>query len=334
MRSTSSGFTFSITTVAAVALIVACSPNNGKVTIGARPVNGSQQKVTSCTDSIRASEKLKIGAKNKVVICEIPDGQSTSVPVTYPVSFSVQKSDSATSKSEVSLSMTIGLQPSVTLDDKARADLLADFKNVCGTATENIFTRSRVGSTTLKMNLEFVLADSGDVFGQPATSADHVLFLSKSTSGADASWALNQFPTKPSFFPKGRASDLKDCNAKFSSSKEQVECAWAKRLEANAPACAAFAKRVGNLVGIVDAEKEASTCGAVQPVEEKLLPAPTATPLVTDVAKPQPTNPNDSSTFSKPRMSDSDFISKAELNRKDLLTILAPVCPDQIKDAK
>jgi hypothetical protein len=196
------------------------------------------------------------------------------------------------------------------------------------------------------MKLKLVFDDpNGGVFDDGADETvgepDQILHLKRGTLGNDEFWTLDQLASQPSFYPLGKSSDAIACKQKSpgtdrESVKQYQDCARQQRAIVNAPACAAFAKRVGNLLGIVDAEKEAATCGAVQPVTTKLAPEPTATPgdLITQDAKPQPTNPGDSSSFAKPRVSDAEFMSKAELNRKDLLTILSPVCPSQFKDVK
>ncbi len=328
MRSTSSGFTFSLTTLAAVAVIVACSPNGAKktsITPRGSAAGEFQQKVSTCTDSLRASEKLKLGTKNKVVICEIAAGSATPTPVTYPISFSVQKDQSekrGETSEDVRLAMTIGFQAAMTLSKEDREQFRLIFANVCGSATSEIFARSKLGSAKLHLNLGFVFNDeNGDVFddqletsGERAPVADQSLHIVRGRQGADDFFTLDELPTRPLFYPLGKKADEIACRQKFpgrESLAQLRECARNQRAIVNAPACAAFAKRVGNLLGLVDAEKEATTCGAAQ-----------AAPVTT------------TSTFSKPRQSDVDFMASAELNRADLLTILSPVCPGQLKDVK
>lgn len=380
MRSTSGldgGWKFSLTTLAAVAVVVACSPNNGKKTaITPRSSGAFQQKVSSCTDNLRASEKLKLGGKNKVVLCEIPEGQAQAVPVSYPVSFSIQKEESArkSSSENVRLAMTVGFETDDAMTEEARKQWRLIFANVCGNATSEIFSRSRLSAFKLHMNLSFAFGDAnGDTFGdgvsdgsdEAVSEPDQSLHVKKGAQAGDEFWVFDQLPSRPAFYPMGKKADMVACKTKFPGTdleavKSFKECARQQRALVNAPACAAFAKRVGNLLGIVDAEKEAATCGAVQPTlasaqdlqvgtepsvgvgagvdlasESSSGVAPKGQDgLSSDAEKPRPTNPGDSSSFAKPRMSDADFMTKAELNRKDLLTILSPVCPNQLKDVK
>jgi hypothetical protein len=394
MRSTSgfeSGWKFSLASLAAVAVVVACSPNNGKKTaITPRSAGVFQQKVSSCTDRLRASEKLKLGAKNKVVLCEIPEGQAQAVPVSYPVSFSIQKEESGrkSSSDDVRLAMTVGFETSDTMTQEAREQWRLIFANVCGHATSEIFSRSRLNGFKLRMNLSFTFGDAnGDVFGDGVSGdsvsdetvgePDQILHVKKGEPSGDEFWVFDRLPSRPAFYPMGKKADAVACKAKFPGSdlesvKSFKECARQERALVNAPVCAAFAKRVGNLLGIVDAEKEAAICGAVQPVSASLAQdtqaideagaetakqdvelasaAAVADKVVTKVdktavavasaadntavtaaaGKPRPTNPGESSSFAKPRLSDADFMTKAELNRQDLLTILSPVCPNQL----
>ncbi len=366
--STGPNFTFSLTTVAAVAVIVACSPNNSKLAIGVRGPTAFQNAINACTDSLRSSQKVKPQAGTRTVqICEFPlkaDGTiaDKTVPATTDVSFSIQKVDDAkgrTIANQVNLGMTIGFLPNVAIDDKEKIAFLSAFKDDCQLETQEIFSRSRFGGPVqLQLSLEFQFDDNSTAFPTSAsnvetetkTETDHELriekHIEKQTAGADTFWTLNQLPSLPKYYPSGKLADNQSCGAAGGSRKAQQDCRLERRKVLNLPVCAAFAKRVGNALGIVDAAKEYASCGAVQ-AAVALADRPRAADFVLgdvsgDVAndlqqlaaeaKPTPRLPQDSS-FAKPTASDDEFIKHSELNKKDLLTILAPACPN-LKDAK
>jgi|GEM_PF-5463306 len=350
MRKNTSGFTFSLTTLGTVALIVACSSNNKlQVTQKGNGADPAQSKVMACSDSLSPSVKRKISNKT-VSVCENAEGApSTAKPVAteFPVSYSVEKEDGGKgSRGKVRLTVNIGFTTTETLTEKQQELLIRDFTNVCGADTQAIFNRTNVDKTPLDLNLNFSLVDgNGDVFGNPSEAIDQIVRIVKGADGSDSVWVLDQIPSRPRFYPQGKEADNKACAAQFPA--DPKTCIWQKRHDLNVPACAAFAKRVGNSLGIVDAETEANTCGATQAaLLEDAAPAagsasgstamiPGAQSSVPPYAKPTPTQPgNDgSSSFAKPRLGDGDFLKRAELNRKDVIGILSPVCPS-LKDAK
>lgn len=341
--STGSTFTFSLTTIAAVAVIVACSPNNGKIGIGVQAPTAFQTAISACSDGMRSSEKVKPQAGTRTVeVCEFPlkaDGTIADkpVPTTTDVSFSIQKGEDLkgrASGSDVHLAMMIGFAPNVVLDDKAKVDFRSKFAEDCQADTQAIFSRSKFGgSIQLHLSLNFQFDDAAVQLlsvdeTETKTQTDHELRIEKHVEGNDTFWTLNQLPSLPKYYPHGKSADNQACATAGGSKKAQYQCALDHRKIVNLPVCAAFAKRVGNVLGIVDTAKENATCGAVQPA---VVATPDAAPVTTE-SKPGPTAPQESS-FAKPTGSDDDFMKRAELNKKDLVTILAPACPN-LKDVK
>jgi hypothetical protein len=374
-----STLTSTLTTLAAVAVIVACSSNNGKIGIGVQTPTAFQKALNACTDGMRSSQKVRPQAGSRTVeLCEFPlkpDGTRAdkTIPTTTDVSFSIQKGEDVKGRSnsnQVNLSMMIGFLPNVAFDDKdsnkdakAKVDFRSSFAEDCQADTQVIFTRSKFGGPIqlhLSLNFQFdettdALLSSPSDISETKTETDHEVRIEKQTEGPDTFWTLNQLPSLPKYYPHGKSVDNQACSGAGGSREVIKKCAQDHRKIVNLPVCAAFAKRVGNALGIVDAAKEYATCGAIQPVSTvAALVASAGEPEVehgdgaeqvdsdvdlrssamqgTNQSKPSPTTSQDSS-FSKPTASDDEFMKKAELNKKDLVTILAPACPN-LKDAK
>jgi hypothetical protein len=281
--------------------------------------------VNTCADNLRSSEKLSFGGKRSVTVCEkpeMPDGTIASTPslVTKPVSYSVQKNDEAQSGARaqgVKLAVVVGFKTSSPLDENAQKEFISRFDADCGQPTELIFSRSRFsGTVRLALALDYRFVPIVPDILEESEATDQDLRFEAKTEGADTFVVFTQLPSEPRFYVKTKAADAKACVAAGGPIETQRECALAKRREANRAVCAAFAKRIGNGLGLVDASREAQLCAA----------AP-----VSQVTKPFPKS--DDSSFSKPTANDEEFLSKATLNKKDLTQILTPACPT-LKDVK
>jgi hypothetical protein len=382
-KSSSSLVTLSLTTVGAVALIVACSPNTGKapITIGTGASVEFQKAITTCTDSIRPSQKLRfLGATRQVNVCEfLMDANgvmgTTPVSVLKDVNYSVQTGDSAVKDTQTSgvnntvrLAMQVGLSTSEVMDDKMKKDFVDRFTYYCKADTQAIFSRSKFdnGLTLhLSLNVQVVGEDGGNSdYNNPppiSTPADNTnirtdipdvkMSMTKFVDGSDTYWAFSRWPGIPRYYPQGKTVDTQACRQKGGSDQVVAACVWAHRRSLNVQACAAFAKHIGNGLGLVDTASEQKTCGAVQPVDSIVaatvvhVPAVPVTPVDTpdlidaevdaapvpiassDAVKPAPVDSGES-TFSKPSVSDDDFMKNATLNKKDLVRILSLPCPN------
>lgn len=360
--SPTSTFTFTLTTLAAVGIIVACSPNNGKAPIGVRDATPFQKAVSACADSMSSSQKVKPPAGTRTVeICEFPlkvDGtiDSKTVRTVTEVSFSVQKADGKerAAGNVVNLAVVLGFVPSAAIEEKEENDFKGAFEADCVADTKKIFERSNFGEA-VKLNLTLALQfdgdamSMGDLYSTQSTSledsnnaadgtpkkvvADHELRIEKQMDDKDAYWIFNQIPSLPRYYPHGKLADSQACVAAGGSPLVQVDCKRAHRKLLNLPACAALAKRVGNVLGIVDAAKENAMCGAIQPATTVtdaaiLAPNPIPATVMSEFANGKPSPPTSpDSSFAKPTKSDDDFMKSSELNKKDLITILSPACP-------
>ena len=350
-----SKLSFSLLTLSTMALIVACSNNNGK--LGVTPTGPRTEDVSmnSCVDSLSYSTQTKVTGKGSVVLCEVPSDSKDGKPVAikHDISYSVGKvQTTGSSRASLALSMSLGLtnsQSPAPADDKQK-ELRAILVATCGGLTKKIFERSQVQGAPMTFTLN---ADFGkdDPFGGTAEGFDQIMHVSLTTeTGGDYYWTLDSIPTRPRFYPMGTIADMNACAAQFpDKGTSYLRCRYDKRATLNLSACAAIAHRVGSVMGLVDDETEAKTCGAVQPqtldttTETPIDPSasPKPTPTDEEVAKflnggidaaeikPGPTTPDHrDSSFSKPRQGDAEFLKSSTLNRKDVVSLVSPVCKD------
>ena len=349
---------FSLFTLVTVMSIVACTNNNGKLSVTPRGTPQDQQKATACVDSLKPSTQKKVAGKQPVMVCELPvSAQSSAKPVAvaHPVSYAVYAGEDPAAKAtrassnKVHLKMLIGFEETkTTLNKDNRDDWRKILADDCGQSIAGIFERSADNGLQLALNLNYTVVDpttNNDGISDPDEEIpDHTLMVTRVSDPTtnDVSWEFAQIPSRPHFYAVAKAADVLACNGTGGDLKT---CKKEKRKAANIPMCAAIAKRVGNTLGIVDAAGENALCGAVQPapVTVAATPAPTATPTATSdiddasfeitqsgdikpAAKPNPSGGD--SSFSKPTGKDDEWLGKATLNHKDVVTIMSPVCAD------